>query len=255
MLRAAVSRHHILFGVAAVLWFMSWWIGSGALAVTVALAVIVLLGFGVTFPQWKMFGPFVCRGSVQRKWVALTFDDGPDPSSTPALLETLCYAGVKAAFFCVGQKVTAHPELAAQIVREGHLVENHSFGHSNGTNFFTTGRLCDELTRAQSAIEQATGERPRLFRPPMGLSNPRVFRAARALDLKVIGWTARGMDTKLREPAQIVAQLARRLRPGAILLLHDGNIPAERLVATVRNLLDKLRADGYEIVRLDRILE
>jgi peptidoglycan/xylan/chitin deacetylase (PgdA/CDA1 family) len=202
-----------------------------------------------------MFGPFVCRGSAQRKWVALTFDDGPDPSSTPALLETLRNAGVKAAFFCVGAKVAAHPELAAQIAREGHLVENHSFGHSNGTNFFTTGRLRAELTQAQTTIEQATGKRPQLFRPPMGLSNPRVFRAARALNLKVIGWTARGLDTKLREPAEIVARLVARLRPGAILLLHDGNIPAERLVAMVQNLLDKLRADGYEVVRLDRILE
>ncbi|MEI6083897.1 MAG: polysaccharide deacetylase family protein [Verrucomicrobiota bacterium] len=246
-----MSRHHLLLGVAIV----SWLTGNVVLAVTVTTVVIVLVGFGVAFPQWQMFGPFICHGSTQQKWVALTFDDGPDPQSTPALLAVLREAGVPAAFFCVGQKVAAHPELAAQIAREGHLVENHSFGHSHGTNFFTTGRLREELTRTQSAIEQATGSRPQLFRPPMGLSNPRVFRAARALNLQVIGWTARGLDTKLTEPARIVARIMARLRPGAIVLLHDGNIPAERLVATVRNLLDKVRAAGYEVVRLDRILE
>jgi len=250
-----MSRHHILLLGAAGLWGVAWLIGSGALAIAVAVAVMVLVGFGVAFPRWKMFGPYICDGSAKRKCVALTFDDGPDPRSTPALLEVLREARIEAAFFCVGKNVAAHPALTARIVREGHLVENHSFAHSNGTNFFTTGRLRAELLQAQTTIEQATGKRPQLFRPPMGLSNPRVFRAARALNLKVIGWTARGLDTKITEPARIVARIMARLRPGAILLLHDGNIPAERLVATVKNLLDKLRAAGYEVVRLDRILE
>ena len=89
----------------------------------------------------------------------------------------------------------------------------------------------------------------------MGLSNPRVFRAARELGLTVIGWTARGLDTRLTDPERIVARIVRRLKPGAIVLLHDGNIPASRLVATVKLLLDSLRERGYEVVRLDRMLK
>ena len=88
----------------------------------------------------------------------------------------------------------------------------------------------------------------------MGLSNPRVFSAARSLGLTVVGWTARGLDTKLTDPDRIVARIVRRLRPGAIILLHDGGIPPERLVATVTILLEKIRTLGYEIVRLDRLL-
>jgi len=217
--------------------------------------LITLLGLGAAFPQWRMYGAFVCRGSRQRMCVALTFDDGPDPRSTPVLLDALQEEGVKVVFFCVGEKVAAHPELAARIVREGHLVENHSYDHSNGMNFLTTRQLCAEMTHAQTVIEHATGRQPRLFRPPMGLSNPRVFRAARALRLTVVGWTARGLDTKESKPTRIVKRLTARLRPGAILLLHDGNIPGDRLVATLRNLLDKLRAEGYQVERLDRILE
>ena len=79
----------------------------------------------------------------------------------------------------------------------------------------------------------------------MGLSNPRIFIVARRLGLKVIGWTARGLDTKLSDPEQIVARIVRKLTPGAIILLHDGNIPAARLVLTVKTLLDTLRALGY----------
>jgi peptidoglycan/xylan/chitin deacetylase (PgdA/CDA1 family) len=88
----------------------------------------------------------------------------------------------------------------------------------------------------------------------MGLSNPRIFQVARALGLTVIGWSARGLDTRITEPARIVARIERRLKPGAIILLHDGNIPAERLLATVKLLLDRLRALGYDVARLDRML-
>lgn len=246
-----MSRHHLVIAVTLAAWIL----GSLAVAGGVTIVAIIVLGCGVAFPSWRMFGPYICHGSPQRKWVALTFDDGPDPRSTPALLDWLREAKVEATFFCVGERVAANPALAARIVREGHLVENHSHVHSNHTNFWSTGRLREELTQAQSAMEQAAGKRPQLFRPPMGLSNPRVFRAARALDLKVIGWTARGLDTKLTEPAQIVERIMKRVRPGGIVLLHDGNIPVERLLETVRKLLDKLRAAGYEVVRLDRILE
>jgi len=161
---------------------------------------------------------------------------------------------VKAAFFCIGKNVAAHPELTARIVREGHLVENHSYSHSNATNIFTVARLRDELTRTQTAIRQATGETPKCFRPPIGLSNPRTFRVARELGLAVVGWTARGLDTKLTDPNQVVSRIERKLKPDSIILLHDGNIPSSRLLPTVRALLDALRGRGYEVVRLDKLL-
>ena len=110
------------------------------------------------------------------------------------------------------------------------------------------------LTQTQVAIQAAAGVAPKLFRPPLGLSNPRIFRVARALGLTVIGWTARGFDTKLTEPKQIVARIIRKLQPSAIILLHDGNIPADRLVTTVKILLDTLRGLDYEVARLDKVL-
>lgn len=249
-----MSRYHFVLAAAAVLWVCSWIAGSAAMALGVGAGLMGLLGVGVAVPQFKMFGPFVCHGSRERKCVALTFDDGPDARSTPALLELLREANVEAAFFCIGERVAAHPELAARIVREGHLLENHSYAHSNATNFYMPSRLRTELERAQAAIEHATGIAPRWFRPPVGLSNPGVFIAARSLGLTVVGWSAGGLDTILREPERIMARVARRVKPGAIILLHDGNVPADRLVRTVKLLLDRLGALGYEVVRLDRML-
>jgi len=231
---------------------MTW--GDLTMLGMVAFVFVIVVGLGVAIPQFSFFGPYVCRGNTSRRCVALTFDDGPDASSTPVLLELLRNAKVEATFFCIGKRVEANAELVARILREGHLLENHSYAHSNTTNFFSVKRLRNDLAQAQTAIEQATGIAPKCFRPPMGLSNPRVFRVARALGLTVVGWSARGFDTRVTNPERIVAQITRSLGPGAIILLHDGNIPPERLVATVKLLLDRLHKLGYEVVRLDRLL-
>lgn len=222
----------------------------------VGVMLVVVVGLGVSLPHLRFFGPYVCRGPAEgaEPVVALTFDDGPDPGSTPALLDLLREARVEAAFFCIGARAAAHPDLTARIAREGHLVENHSYHHSHLTNFFSERRLRTELELTQAALGRLVGVAPTCFRPPMGLSNPRIFRAARAAGLKVVGWTARGFDTRVVEPERIVKRIVRAVEPGAIVLLHDGNIPAERLVVTVGQLLAELRANGYRVARLDRVL-
>jgi peptidoglycan/xylan/chitin deacetylase (PgdA/CDA1 family) len=147
-----------------------------------------------------------------------------------------------------------NPGLAGQMFREGHLLENHSYTHSKASNLFSVARLESELKQTQSAIQQATGVAPRYFRPPFGHTNPRIFRAAQSVGLTVVGWTVRGFDTVDRNPERVIRRIARRLRPGAIILLHDANIPPGRLVSTVKSLLDTLHALGYEVVRLDKLL-
>jgi peptidoglycan-N-acetylglucosamine deacetylase len=220
------------------------------------LGVLALLvGLGVAFPQLRFFGPFICRGNSSRREVALTFDDGPDARSTPPLLDLLRAEGVQATFFCIGKRVADEQELTARILREGHLLGNHTFHHSNLTNCFGPGRLRRELQNTQDALLAATGSRPGYFRPPMGLSNPFTFFVAKRLGLQVIGWTIRSLDTRITCSERIVRRIANRLQPGDIILLHDGNLPAERLVLTVKLLLAKLRERGYRVVPLDQLLE
>ncbi|MEI7728232.1 MAG: polysaccharide deacetylase family protein [Verrucomicrobiota bacterium] len=212
------------------------------------------VGLGVSFPQWQMFGPSICRVSTRRKVVALTFDDGPDPASTPALLALLEARHVRAAFFCIGQRVIAQPELTKQMAAAGHLVENHTQQHNPVTNLFSTARLRADIADAQQAIQRITGRAPVLFRPPMGLTNQRVFQVMRELGLQVAGYTVRGLDKRESSPEIIAARIGRGIQPGAILLLHDGGVPAERLVKTVSLVLDQLEAGGYQCFRLDELI-
>lgn len=249
-----MTRFHISALIAAILIVAAvvtamWWLLYSTLA-----GFLVVIGLGIAIPQLRFFGPYICRGNSVRRQVALTFDDGPDPCSTPALLKVLREQEVEAVFFAVGKKVEAEPKLANDILRGGHLLENHSYQHSNATNFYLGAKLTAELIRAQQVIKKHTGTTPHFFRPPFGLSNPFTFRVAEALRLKVIGWDIRSLDTRITDPAKIVRRIERGLRPGAIILLHDGDIPFERLVATVRLLLARLREHGYEVVRLDRML-
>jgi peptidoglycan-N-acetylglucosamine deacetylase len=255
MLRPALSRFHIVAILALLLGALALVFHNFAFFAVIISIFLIIVGFGVAFPQISFFGKFICSGNVFKKYVALTFDDGPDADSTPQLLDFLKDAKVEAAFFCIGKKVATNPELAARIVREGHLLQNHSYAHSHFTNFFSVARLRTELSQTQTAIQAATGMVPQFFRPPMGLSNPRTFRVAQSLNLKVVGWTIRSLDTISTDPEKIVARIARRLEPGAIILLHDGNIPAERLLATMKLLLATLRERGYDVVRLDKIIE
>jgi peptidoglycan/xylan/chitin deacetylase (PgdA/CDA1 family) len=252
---ATLSRFHIAAILALLLGALALAFHNFALFAVVAFAIFTTVGLGVAFPQLSFFGKFICRGKNSQRGVALTFDDGPDANSTPQLLDLFKEEKIEAAFFCIGKKVAAHPELAARIVREGHLLQNHSYAHSPFTNFFSVARLRTELSQTQTAIQNATGMIPQFFRPPMGLSNPRTFRAAKSLDLRVVGWTIRSLDTISTDPEKIVARIARRLEPGAIILLHDGNIPAARLLPTVKLLLATLREGSYAVVRLDKMLE
>jgi peptidoglycan/xylan/chitin deacetylase (PgdA/CDA1 family) len=249
-----MTRFHVIAILAALLGAVALALSNATAAIGLLILAMVIAGFGVALPQLRLFGPFVCRGDVSRRRVALTFDDGPDNQSTPELLDLLRAERVPATFFCIGRNVTAQPELTARIVREGHLLANHTYSHSNATNFFGVEKLVEEMTHTQSAIRDAAGVTPAFFRPPMGLSNPRVFKAATVVGLRVIGWTARGFDTQCSTPHRIVRRILRGVEPGAIILLHDGKIPADRLLATVKLLLAKLRERGYECVRLDTIL-
>jgi peptidoglycan/xylan/chitin deacetylase (PgdA/CDA1 family) len=250
-----MSRYRICAIVAFVLCGLAFALGKPAWCWLVIAMLSVLTGLGVAFPHLRFFGPFICHGNHSRREVALTFDDGPDARSTPMLLALLREENVPATFFCIGKRVAAERELTAHIARAGHLLGNHTYHHSNLTNCFGPRRLREELQLTQAALAAATGVAADYFRPPMGLSNPFTFFVARKLGLKVLGWTIRSLDTRISESERVVQRVTARLTPGAIILLHDGNIPADRLVLTVKLLLAKLREQNYTVVRLDKLME
>lgn len=210
---------------------------------------------GVLFPQLQMYGAVTCRGPVGQQRVALTFDDGPDPRTTPRVLAMLAETRHKATFFVLGNKARERPEVVRQIHERGHTLGVHGDTHDRLHSFRSPSRVRDEIFRAQDAVESATGLRPRLFRPPVGQTSPNTLRGARAADVRVVGWTARGYDgLRGRQPEAVLARIERSLSDGAIVLLHDA---AERddfepaSLAVLPKLLALLDARGLLSVPLE----
>jgi peptidoglycan/xylan/chitin deacetylase (PgdA/CDA1 family) len=179
---------------------------------------------GVWVPRLQMFGKVVCRGPEGQHHVALTFDDGPDPRTTPRVLELLASTRHRATFFVLGNKVRERPEVVRQIRDAGHALGIHGDTHDRLHSFRSPSRVCEEIRRAQSAVEQACGLRPQLFRPPIGHTSPNTLRGARAAGVRVIAWSARGYDgLRGQRPEAVVARVSRSLTDGAIVLLHDAS--------------------------------
>ena len=168
-----------------------------------------------TLDRWRRF-PALER---LENGVALTFDDGPDPDATPAVLEALRSAEARAVFFLVGEQVEAHPELARQVADEDHVVALHGFRHVEHDELGDEARA--DMERGAAAVAAATGVDPRLYRPPYGRFSERSYAAARELGLMPVYWSAWGSDWEPIPPERIAETAIRDLDPGAILLLHD----------------------------------
>ena len=218
--KASVALH-VGAGVAAVVVPAEWPWAAGA----VALNHVVLTATGL-WPRSTWLGPNLRRlpeAAAARREIALTLDDGPDPEVTPAVLDQLDAHGAQATFFCIAERARAQPALCREIVARGHAIENHSRCHSHRFSLLGPKGYAAEIGDAQAALADITGRRPRFFRAPAGLRNPLLGPVLERLDLRLVSWTRRGFDTVRREPARVLASLARSLDAGDILVLHDGN--------------------------------
>ncbi len=155
--------------------------------------------------------------------VAITFDDGPHPEGTPAVLELLARAGAHATFFLIGEQVSARPELAAEIVAAGHQVALHGYRHRLQLRL-GPGVVEDDLRRGVDVITQATGIAPSWHRPPYGIYSPAGLQFVRSSGLKPLLWSQWGKDwRKFTSPQRIYARVSDRLAPGDVILLHDAD--------------------------------
>jgi peptidoglycan/xylan/chitin deacetylase (PgdA/CDA1 family) len=232
------------------------------LAISLGLrAVLIVVGSFVS--STGIFGRVLLSGPPNRPLLALTFDDGPDPSTTPKVLEVLARHGILATFFVIGERAARHPELMRRLVEAGHQIENHSHRHSWATAFGPQSRLSREFALAQQAIVTAGAPPPRYFRAPIGILSPPIVAAAHKLQLEIVGWSAKARDGwASTSVGDAVSRLERALKPGAILLLHDGaeqlsaQQPARATIApdVLEQLLPLLQARGLRAVTLDALL-
>jgi peptidoglycan/xylan/chitin deacetylase (PgdA/CDA1 family) len=219
-----------------------------------------LAGFGYLLCYGGFEGPIdwamdtVTHASRDRRRIALTFDDGPDPQRTPALLDALGELGAPATFFLLGKRVDAHPELAARIAREGHELGNHTYSH----RYLPLARsrsVARELATTDTAIARATGVVPALARPPYGGRSPRNVRAFARQAKRLVLWDVNSFDWKGAPAEDVARRVVERTRPGSIVLMHEARDGGEVTVDAVRLLVPALRDRGFELATVSRVLE
>jgi peptidoglycan-N-acetylglucosamine deacetylase len=223
----------------------------------------LLLGLIGMWPRSRWLGANYVQlppaAAAQNK-IALTIDDGPDPAVTPQVLDILDRYAARATFFCIGEKAARYPDLCRDIVRRGHAVENHTQHHRHYFAFLGMARLTREIEAAQETLGALTGRAPAFFRAPAGIRNPFLDPVLARLGLQLVAWTRRGFDTRSADPATVSGRLMPSVKPGAILLLHDGNsarsasgVPV--IVAVLPALLDAAAAAGLHLVTLADALQ
>lgn len=232
---------------------MSWISGLGGAAAATAGAV----AWGAYNPRSRLFGPVIGHGP-RDDVVYLTFDDGPNPRATAAILDVLAREEVPAAFFMVGRFVERLPALARAVAAAGHIVGNHTWSHRK-LHLQRPARIREELERTNAVLRIVTGQTPRFFRAPHGYRNPWVHQSARRLGLCTLGWTFGVWDSERPGAARIRERVRRHLAPGAIVLLHDGDgydPDGDRLqtAEALPGIIADARAAGYRFGTLDRLI-
>jgi peptidoglycan-N-acetylglucosamine deacetylase len=191
--------------------------------------------------------------------LALTYDDGPNDPYTGHLLDILAKHDVRATFFLIGRYAARRPDLVRRHVEFGNALGNHTWDHPN-LIFSTPHSLRDQLEKTSRAIADASGEAPRLFRPPFGGRRPGVFQIARAMGMTPIMWNVTCFDWSATSYETIERHAHRQVRGGNVILLHDGGhkqFGADRshTVKATDNLIRKYKDEGYEFVTVPEMLD
>lgn len=199
-------------------------------------------------------GRLFSRAGGDRPQVALTFDDGPLPPYTGQILDIAERYGVPATFFCCGIHVRGNAGELVRMREQGHAIGNHTWSHPFLPEL-TRSQLAEQIERTYGAISEASGTgSPRLFRPPYGARTPGVLRQLSELDVTSVLWDVAAEDWALREADAITRDVLESVRPGSVILLHDGGGDRSPTVAAVPRIIEGLLERGYEFVRVDDMI-
>ena len=227
--------------------FMMFWLPS-----------ICFLAFAlneIANPRGAFLGRVLWKGDPAG--VGLTFDDGPHPEHTPRVFDILDKYSVKATFFVIGRHVRNHAHIVKEGARRGHLMGNHTQNHFRWMNFLPVEKIRAEITECQDELERCVGYRPRFYRQPAGFRNPRIFGILKRCGMSLAGWQARAFDTQRRNPDAIAATILGKVRPGGVILLHDGsdsrNDDRAPTLKALPIIIEGLKDRGREFHTLDRL--
>jgi peptidoglycan/xylan/chitin deacetylase (PgdA/CDA1 family) len=226
-----------------------------------ALSAAAIIGGLLAFKKliearsFQFFGKIVHRVDVPKKIVALTFDDGPNPPYTNRILEILRDHGAHATFFMLGCRLQQHPSLVRQAVAEGHEIGNHSFAHSY-LLLRPPGAIRKEIERTDEMLEALGLQRPHLFRPPFGKKLfflPYYLKRMGKITV-MCDVDSGGAEFKSRDADLVCDRILKKIRPGSIIMLHDGGGDKEHIVEAVRLLMQGLAKAGYSAVTVSALM-
>ena len=220
---------------------------AGLMACLLVAAFLAYASFHISFGAYlRAF----CRKPTDEKIIALTFDDGPHPVHTPRVLDVLKQYDVRATFFVIGKHISGNEDILKQIQAEGHQTGNHSFAHKNTFPFLGAKKMADDLMQCEQAIRRVTGFPTKWFRPPFGVTNPNVAKAVKIRGYKVAGWSIRSLDTVKSDKEKVIRRIVSRLRPGAVVLLHD-HLPNTPYV--LEKTIQQAKKRGYDFVTMEQL--
>lgn len=196
------------------------------------------------------------RGSSERKWIALTFDDGPDDRFTPKILNILRKEKVPATFFVLGKQVQQNPTVLKRIVREGHLLGNHFENHQD-LRKVSTNTVIEELQETDRLVYKLTKKRMGLIRPPFGAIDTRIKQIAASQGTKMVLWSVDPKDWTGRTSEQIIRDIKQKTRAGDIILLHaaGGKDRLHGTVGALPEIIHYYKKKGYRFVTVDELLQ
>lgn len=199
-----------------------------------SLLFVLLTGIGSANIRLNFFMEAThSLSTTESQTIALTFDDGPSLEYTPKVLALLEKYKANGTFFCIGEKITQLPNLIKTIHEKGHTIGNHSFSHRNSFPIFSKSRIVRELEQTNQWIYDITGVQCKLFRPPFGVTNPTIAKAVRILGMQTIGWNIRSFDTSIKNPDQVIKNVTSKIKPGAIILLHDDRPDVPKILEAI----------------------
>lgn len=215
--------------------------GHPLIAVTIFVSVLGTMSAGTLIPRWALFGPMILDLPPGSKHALLTIDDGPHPEHTPAILDILDRHGLKAVFFLIGERAAKHPELVREIAARGHEIGNHTQTHP-APSFWAlrAGQLWREISTCQETLTAICPQHPpRFFRPPAGHHNVFLPVVTKALGLRLMMWSVRGFDGVSVDVDLITRRIQSRLRPGAIVLIHEATSVAVEVAESIATLISQ----------------
>lgn len=225
---------------------VAWWIW-----VLLGIAYSLVLFYGSYYVGSHFFMKVLCRGKGDQPWIALSFDDGPADAYTNEILAVLSEKEVPAAFFCIGKNIAGREKTLQRIHAEGHVVGNHSYEHAFWYDLYSAGKMQEDMERMIATAAAVIGQRPKLFRPPYGVTTPPMRRAVDRAQLVPVGWDIRSLDTVIKDEDALLQRILPALQPGSIVLLHDTSAVT---LAALPRLIDAGRAKGFQWVRVDQLL-